>query len=750
MNNLLNQIFKSLLYSLTVFIPLNIHSQCNPEWQEECDVAKYYFVCSLNELNGYQCSNYSLNSHQCVPMCSQGGIGNNTTWWSFVSGGGAISITLQVGTCTLNQGLQLGLYGDCSCHEEVACHTVPCVDPGTSYTINGNLTPCQPYLFWINGCLGDLCDFTLSTTGGGQPSLSPLGKINNIPSMIIEPICEGECNVRFFVNPQPGGCKPTYIWSIDGETKDGNGNEIFFDMTDAGDYTLCVSAQVRNESGGPFCAQVGQQCATVKVRRISDKIGPQRKICNEQAKGTGFKWHSNRIKSSGIYHAALSDSKCCNFDSIVEFIVMDAPIPESVYYLSCDNTPYIDLFGKKHYPCLQQSSVLLPKSSKPYGCDSTILLSAVSIDFNPKWKATCYNSMIQINPQITITKPCYAGETYRYLYKWYKKNDPAKTPISFDEQLEVDPVKENYCLELTVVSELGTAQISCVKTFCEDFDESNLTPPCFRLNGNNVFCVDTAVVYWMDSFHTQDILNYSWKINGGQIISNSDSTAIKVKWNFNQNDTGLICASYAVECGVRCERCLQIVYDTKIAGKDFEKRGLSAYLKALAHPNGTWRFISGPNPVRIENIKNPNTQITASTYGYYCFEWSIVSSNCTLRDTICVDLHFYTKANPEYPNYKLDFRESTQNNGEEKFNDFFTPNLIKGLGATFISFTTSKQGKIQYYWYDVFGQQLMNEQLNTNQSFGKFEIKAPQTTGIYYLLIELDGLPYIRKICILD
>ena len=42
--------------------------------------------------------------------------------------------------------------------------------------------------------------------------------------------------------------------------------------------------------------------------------------------------------------------------------------------------------------------------------------------------------------------------------------------------------------------------------------------------------------------------------------------------NFNQNDTGLICASYAVECGVSCERCLQIVYDTKIAGKDFEKR----------------------------------------------------------------------------------------------------------------------------------------------------------------------------------
>jgi len=750
MNNLLNQIFKSLLYSLTVFIPLNIHSQCNPEWYEECGVAKYHFVCSLNDLNGYHCSNYSLNSNQCVPMCSQGGIGLNTTWWSFVSGGGPITITLNVGSCSQNQGLQLGLWGDCNCSEEIACHTNPCVTPGSSYTINANLTPCQAYLFWINGCQGDLCDFTLTTSGGTIPSLSPLGKINNVPNMILEPICEGQCNVRFFVNPQPGGCKPTYIWKLDGEEVGGHANEIRLDMTESGDFTLCVLAQIRNESGGPFCAQVSPQCATLKVRPISNKIGLPRILCNEQTKGTGYKWHSQKIKTSGTYSSQWSDANCCKYDSIVQFTVLEVPDPAPVYFLTCNNSPYIDILGMKHFPCLQKSSILLPKTTNPFACDSSILLSAVNVDFAAKWNATCYNGMIQLNPNINITKPCYAGETYAYSYKWYRKNDPEKKPLSLDEQLEVNPITEDYCLEVTVYVELGTTSISCIKTFCESFDESNLMPDCFSLNGNNAFCVDPTAYYWMDSFNTKDILNYFWKVSGGTIISNTDSSAIEVEWTFNQGDTGKICAAYSVECGISCERCLTIVYDTKIAGYDFEKKGLSAYLKALAHPNGRWRLISGPYSVHIENPQNPKTQITAFNYGYYCFEWTITTSQCTLKDTQCVDLHFYKKANPEYPNYRLDLRNSSLKHSADQIIELSTPNLIKGTGNTFISFTASRQFTIHYYWYDVFGQQLMYEQLNTNQSFGKFEIKAPQTTGIYYLLIELDGLPYIRKICVMD
>ena len=82
--------------------------------------------------------------------------------------------------------------------------------------------------------------------------------------------------------------------------------------------------------------------------------------------------HSNRIKSSGIYHAALSDSKCCN-NSIVKFIVMDAPIPESVYYLSCDNTPYIDLFGKNTIR-VYNNPVFIKNPVNPYGCDSNTFI----------------------------------------------------------------------------------------------------------------------------------------------------------------------------------------------------------------------------------------------------------------------------------------------------------------------------------------------------------------------------------------
>lgn len=65
--------------------------------------------------------------------------------------------------------------------------------------------------------LGDICDFTLHTSGGGPPQLTPLNPINNVPSRIIKPVCVGACNYLFFVNPQPGGCEPTYVWTLDGD-----------------------------------------------------------------------------------------------------------------------------------------------------------------------------------------------------------------------------------------------------------------------------------------------------------------------------------------------------------------------------------------------------------------------------------------------------------------------------------------------------------------------------------------------------
>ncbi|MFZ1296626.1 MAG: hypothetical protein WAT16_01170, partial [Saprospiraceae bacterium] len=75
---------------------------------EECELANV--LCSLDEVNGYACNNPSTIASPCQPLCSQGGVGHNTSWWAFVSQGGNVTITLTIGGCTSSQGIQYGIW----------------------------------------------------------------------------------------------------------------------------------------------------------------------------------------------------------------------------------------------------------------------------------------------------------------------------------------------------------------------------------------------------------------------------------------------------------------------------------------------------------------------------------------------------------------------------------------------------------------------------------------------------------------
>ncbi|MBK8483623.1 MAG: hypothetical protein IPL31_04560 [Saprospiraceae bacterium] len=76
-----------------------IVAQCIPVPSETCEEANVF--CSLDQMNGYTCNTPSMTNGTCRPACSGGGGGGHRTWWAFLSQGGSISITLNVGGCTL-------------------------------------------------------------------------------------------------------------------------------------------------------------------------------------------------------------------------------------------------------------------------------------------------------------------------------------------------------------------------------------------------------------------------------------------------------------------------------------------------------------------------------------------------------------------------------------------------------------------------------------------------------------------------
>ncbi len=736
-----------LVFCITYLFTLTnywLSAQCTPPMAETCDVAQV--LCSLDELNGYACNNPGVIPSQCSPLCSQGGVGFNTSWWAFVAGGGTDTISLTVGGCTGTHGLQYGIWADCLCKEEVICRSNPCINPNSISKISVKMKPCQVYYFWVNGCAGDICDFTINTSVGISPHLGPLSFINNDSDKIIGPLCEGACNMIFFIEPQKNACNVTYSWTLDGDEVGKDSTAIKLDFPDEGDFIICVTAKTINPFSGMTCSQEGPQCAKIEVRKFKEKTNQIRSVCYEFLKNGAGTDSMCTYLMNGTYHCDYYDNNCCHIIESGRYNVLNIPDKPDVYYITCDNEAYIDALGRAHFPCKDHFEISLPKTTDPYRCDSAIRLTAINVEFLPRWRVQCLGGMVEISPNITILRPCSLGETYEFEYRWYNNNDPQKRTLSTDERLLVDAVKEDYCVEVNVKVELQTEFALCAKTFCETFNEDDLKPYGFPLKGTDFNCVNRIADYWIDTFISQKVIHFQWSVVNGTIISKKDTFGIKVKWSLNVGDTGTVCCWYETDCARSNVTCLKNVYSAISAGRDFKQKGIFGKLDAAAAPSGIWTKISGPGNAVFQNPKDPKTRVRIDVYGRYCFEWFVDEMNCISRDTVCVEFYKIKIADPDTPNKDLEDRKREH---EYYFFDVLTPNPIPAGSSVQIQFTTKQAGHVHYTWHDLQGRMMAKNSFYSETGQQKREIITPFRPGFYILVIESNGIRELRKICVI-
>ncbi|MBK8955907.1 MAG: T9SS type A sorting domain-containing protein [Saprospiraceae bacterium] len=333
LNEIISKKLRNYLFPIILSLGSGNHffAQCIPPMSEICDTA--HVLCSLDQLNGYTCANSSTTPNPCSPLCSQGGVGHNTSWWAFVTQGGNITLSLSIGGCVTSQGLQFGIWEDCSCGTEILCRSIPCVPPGAEERFTVNLQACKMYYLWVDGCSGDVCDFTLSTQGGGIPQMNDLKKINNIDSEKIS-VCEGACDVSFFVPVDSNGCEPYFIWELGTKEVGRQKRSIKLSFPDTGVFKLCATAVIGNPSTGSICSQPSKKCIEITVNPKSGVIsGPARQICYYDLP---YAWGNTVVTANGEYKSQFIDStNCCIFDSLLTFVVIDDGIPP------CIRKPYI-------------------------------------------------------------------------------------------------------------------------------------------------------------------------------------------------------------------------------------------------------------------------------------------------------------------------------------------------------------------------------------------------------------------------
>ncbi len=410
---------------------------------------------------------------------------------------------------------------------------------------------------------------------------------------------------------------------------------------------------------------------------VQQRIGKPRTVC------AGAVWNGQIISTPGRYVQRFPNN-CCPFDSIVDFSIPPDPVPAEVYYITCDNTPYVDILKHSHKPCLDHVLVPLTKTTDPWKCDSSIILTAINIDVTPRWKAQCIGGMIEISPNISVLKPCSVGESYQFNYKWYLKNDPLRTTISTDERLLVESVSKDYCVEVSIRVDLSTESEVCTRTFCEPIKESDYAPKCFPMAGDLVICAGQTGSYWIDTVISQKVLFHTWTIDGGTVISKIDSPGVKVKWNLLPGDTGTVCVFYDTDCGRSCEKCLRVAMKASPApdaGPNDSICDLVNQFQGKKDVGGSWTILSGPSGgnATISDNNDPKSKVSVDKFGMYRFAYKETYLGCSGSDT--VDLFFNSKPDSSGLNFLCNSKQ-TQYNLQFKINGGTPPyKIIKGNGT---------------------------------------------------------------------
>lgn len=606
-----------------------LKAQCFIPGSEDCPTAT--LLMSPEELNGNWCSTYSSKASGAIPLCPHGGGPHNTLWWSFVSGGGPVTITIDLNNLTVNgTGIQFGIWTNCEFNQSVHCEP-NCVGP-VHRVINLVTEPCQTYYLFTDGCSGDEGDVIFSVEGGnGTCETGEISEINAEPSKKIN-VCANVSN-EFFASEIK---RPNlhYEWTLNKQKLQSKTRKINHKFVTPGTYTLCVEA-VLEASNGQSYARSNQQCSQVIVNPSGDVRDNNIFLCHEQVDPNPYKWYDQDITQSGLYRSKQISPEGCEIVKVASIQVSDKPDAIAQFYIgNHDKNYYKNTEGKLIKEC---NNYYEYHSRGKQQCDDYYNVYQFIPSFSTKLERTCKNNKL-FYKVIVENNSCSPNKDYSIKYNYILKdliNTSAPT-IKSDDLLEIK-IKSDYELFLECEIVYGTAyKLLTFDMGKELMDESMYLPN---------------------------------------------------------------------------------------AGKDVSTSRLFTNLNATNGPSGTWKKISGPGNLSFENVNNPQSKVTASVKGTYLAEWSIQIADCKYADEI-----------------KLNFGQLETERPKTK------PKIIKVDGGQQIrvvpsgsTFQLDESIKLlppyNCQWISVDGRIIGRFTVQQLKS----EIQAPQTSGMYILLIDSNG-----------
>lgn len=531
----------------------NLFSQCIPAPALACEDAPVF--CALSELNGYRCSNpQNANPSGPSPLCPEGGIPNNISWWAFVSGGGRVEIRITTLNCStpLNPGIQAGIYSNCDFVTPIAC-LAECFTG--SEILSGITDPCQTYYVFVDGCNGASCEYTIEVLLGADPP-----SVLDEPTLDVDNVaCPGEeiCANAMIADR----CASDFIWTINGVLSEITGPTYCDRFSKPGINQICVQAILGNQDN--ICQLSPQICQEILVEDIPVENLPDEIFCFEDRSGIFFRQCATPVPNiPGLY------SICCKvigqggcIQELCKSFEVRPPIePGNSDWLYCENGKVVLPDGNVVEEC-GQYEIRLPGGSRN-GCDSSYVINLIYLVPEVSFEApTCESDSYCLSAKATF--PCL-NEAPGYNQFW-TSGDGKDTLVKGTERLCTD-IPGEYCYHF----DLSLNGIPCVKqSTCIQVPIS----PQMYWRGRDTVCSD--VQYW-DTIRirsTQVPDRYEWSVENGWIVGPDTDSIIVWQTDRTDGSVELCCKAFFKNCLLSDTCVSRAILDSPDPGIEWKQEG---------------------------------------------------------------------------------------------------------------------------------------------------------------------------------
>lgn len=426
-------------------------------------------ACVVCDIDGFTGTNNLTIQGQTFPgFCTT--IYHNMSYISFIAGTPNLTLSVTVTNCTINRGLEIGVFESFDCETFTAvtdCNTD--VAPNATATFS-NLVPLvvgQHYYLIMDGSMGDICDWTFNVIEGSTVvgDLTTSGIIEGQ-----EELCP-ELSTTYSTTGEVGAT--LYYWTVNGVPQNGVDSEIDLTFPADGSYELCVTA-------ANVCDQAPPSCTTVNVVSPEPLFLMETLCANDCIEVAG-----QTVCESGLYEYLIPLPNGCDslifLDLIVQpeiasFVEINLCIGET---FSIGSTPY------------SSTGAFVETIQNNDGCDSTVNLNLTMIE-------------CEINGTIDFTTPvCHGDEngtllfslqngTPPFNYNWSNITSPTiggsgNTNLFTDILIENIPagiyeinITDSFGDDVVFIQEITDPAVLTLSINAVDFNGSNLT--CYNVN----------------------------------------------------------------------------------------------------------------------------------------------------------------------------------------------------------------------------------------------------------------------------